>query len=240
MPDKEIIKTSFSRSHSTYHEAARIQRQMAVDLVQQIKKHRNQFDRVLELGVGTGLLTQSLTNQLVVETLYCNDLMDASHLIKTPHQFIIGDAEEITYPDHLDLIVSNAVVQWFDDLPQFFKKAANHLNPEGILAFTSFGPNNFKELRAVTGEGLAYFTLAQLEALIESDFEVVFSRETEVCLKFDSVKTLLKHLKETGVNALGGQRLTKSRYRQLIENYSTKNGSITLTYHPITMIVRKR
>ena len=240
MPNKEIVRNSFSRSHSTYHNAAIVQSVMATELVREIAKYQCQFNRVLELGVGTGLLTDQLTSQVKIETLFCNDLMDASNFVKRDCQFIVGDAEKVDYPDHLDLITSNAVVQWFDDLPRFLKKSANHLNKGGLIAFTTFGPNNFKELRQVTGQGLDYFSLPQLEKLLLSDYDLVFSFETEQVLKFKNIKGLLNHLKETGVNGLNGKALSKSLYRQLIQNYSTENGFLNLTYHPITLIAKKK
>ena len=239
MPNKEFVKNSFTRSHATYHDAAVIQSEMAQKLADELASVRVEYSRVLELGVGTGLLTQALSEKLKINALFCNDLMDASHLIQSTGQFIVGDAEQVDYPKHLDLITSNAVVQWFDDLPKFFQKSAQHLTKGGLLAFTTFGPNNFKELRKVTEQGLDYYNLVELKELLQPDYELIFCHESEVALSFSTVKSLLKHLKETGVNGLNGKSLTKSRYRQLLQDYPTENGSFNLTYHPITIVAQK-
>jgi malonyl-ACP O-methyltransferase BioC len=240
MLNKKIVKNSFARSHGTYHNSAVVQQQMAVRLATNVADRQKHFKRVLELGVGTGLLTEQLIKRVKIETLFCNDLMDSSRFIHSPCQFIVGDAEEVIYPHHLDLVVSNAVVQWFTKLPEFFQKVSAHLQPTGLLAFTSFGPHNFKELRQVTGQGLDYYSLDELVDLLAPDFELLVADESHQVLTFPGVRELLGHLKETGVNGLNSQALTKTKYRQLLNDYPCENGVASLTYHPLIILARKR
>ena len=236
MPSKIQVKNSFSKSHNSYHEAAVVQREMATRLVGQLSELNSSFGKVLELGSGTGVLTEQLLKQMKIQTLFCNDLTDCSSFKTEDTTFLPGDAEEIAYPENLDLIISNAVVQWFDDLPQFFEKSSAVLNRGGFLAFTTFGPENFREIRSVTQSGLDYRSLEELVGLLEQDYKVRFQREELVTLEFETPRTLLQHLKETGVNGLDKKSWTKTAYKDFCQNYPRLNQKCPLTYHPITII----
>lgn len=101
-----------------------------------------------------------------------------------------GDAETIALPDRLDLIASASAVQWFDDLPRFARKAGNLLETEGYIVLSTFGPENFREIKAVTDEGLDYYTREQLQELFESaGFLTLETLEYTRSLAFDTPST---------------------------------------------------
>ena len=64
-------------------------------------------------------------------------------------------------------------------------------------------------------------------------------------LEFSTVREILRHLKATGVTASGGRsRWTRSTLAAFEADYSARfrsgNRMLPLTYHPITLIARKR
>ena len=62
---------------------------------------------------------------------------------------LCADAERLPLADgSIDLIVSNATLQWCNDLGATFAECLRVLSPGGLLMFTTFGPDTLQELRA--------------------------------------------------------------------------------------------
>ena len=94
-PDKALIRKRFSRALDTYSEAADIQTDMADKLCSMISGYRTQFPVVLEIGAGTGLLTDRLDRMIVWEHRIVNDLAEEcsrSHSHRDKTTFLPGDA----------------------------------------------------------------------------------------------------------------------------------------------------
>ena len=74
----------------------------------------------LELGSGTGLLTKRIAKNIKFNNYYANDLVEKSKLyvqkLVPSANFICGNALKIKSPRKVDLIVSNAMFQWFENL----------------------------------------------------------------------------------------------------------------------------
>ena len=70
----KIIKNQFEKSMEKYNDNAVVQKITAEKLVQNLIKIRNDFDNVLELGSGTGLLTNELTKHINYKKYYANDV----------------------------------------------------------------------------------------------------------------------------------------------------------------------
>lgn len=50
--------------------------------------------------------------------------------------------------ERFDLLVSNCVFQWCEDLPRLFKECQRVLSVQGNLFFSSFGPDSLQELKS--------------------------------------------------------------------------------------------
>lgn len=109
---------------------------------------------------------------------------------------------------------------------------------------STFGPENFREIKAVTDEGLDYYTREQLQELFESaGFLTLETLEYTRSLAFDTPLDVLRHIRATGVNSIRHARWTKrelsdfeTRYRNGFRN---AEGQVTLTYHPVLLIAEK-
>ena len=73
MINKELIKKRFSKCITTYDENAKIQKRMAEKLFSLLE--RNDFDKILEIGCGTGLLTKIAVEKLNFRTYTANDMV---------------------------------------------------------------------------------------------------------------------------------------------------------------------
>jgi len=241
--DKRLVRLRFERSLPSYSEHALVQREMAERLLRALAaRGRRRFPRVLEFGCGSGLLTERLAAAFDYDSLVINDLVEECESLAggIPRSvFLPGDIESITVPDRLDLVVSNAVVQWLDDLPDVLERLRAKMNPGAVLAFSTFGPENLRETARLSGAGLAYRSIDQLKRVVGERFRVRLAEETIRRLYFDSPQDVLHHLRRTGVTGLSGRRWTSAVLRDFYANYDRlfrdANG-VSLTYHPIIMV----
>ena len=172
-----LIKNHFKKSMEKYNSNAVVQKELAAKLIEELIKFRSDFDNVLELGCGTGLLTTRAKEQLNFKNYYANDLIDKSkHYVEKiiPEiSFICGNAQKIKTSKPIDLIISNAMFQWFKDLTKVSNHYSSMLNKDGIIAFTTFSPDNFCEIRSLTGLTLEYKSIEQItEEIKEKSFSV--------------------------------------------------------------------
>lgn len=112
------------------------------------------------------------------------------------------------------------------------------------MALSTFGPDNFEEIRATTGDGLVYYTSAELAGLLkQAGLTIEEQKEYARRLEFGSPTDVLRHIKATGVNAIRKTRWTPRRLTDFETLYrsrfSTSSGTVTLTYHPILIVARK-
>ena len=128
--DKEAIAARFSRAASTYDGAAIVQRLMAERLVALLPEYEGLFaaskshddDTILELGCGTGLLTELLVTRYPNALLHAIDL--APGMIEHCRRrfdkqsgtvFEIGDAELFQPSFKPPLVAANCTFQWLAD-----------------------------------------------------------------------------------------------------------------------------
>lgn len=250
--DKTLIKKRFSRNLGTYDTLATVQRAIA-DRLGSILSHTDttNIKTGIEIGSGTGFLTHHLVRLFPAADWTANDLVTRSRDY-LPHDvtFVGGDGETLSLPEkRYDLIASASTVQWFDDLPGFIGRAADALRPGGILALSTFGPGNFREITATTGQGLDYYPLSMLETLFTTQgLHILAHEEWTEQQHYPTPTDVLRHLRLTGVNAVAAERWTHSRLRQFEADYraaytvkSAGNDKecVTLTFHPIILVAQK-
>lgn len=263
--DKTLLQKRFSRNLGTYDTLATVQRAIAgrIGSILADRVSSDAVKRGAEIGAGTGFLTRHLVRLFPRAEWTVNDLVPESrgYLPSTtpsgiPLRFSAGDGEVFPFENgRFDLIASASTVQWFDDLPGFVARAARGLAPGGILVLSTFGPENFREITATTGQGLEYYPLDELARILTAnDLRITAAEEWIEQQHYPAPTDVLRHLRLTGVNAVAAERWTHSRLRKFEADYrvaysvpaaetsvSEKGGeSVTLTFHPILLIAEKR
>lgn len=240
MVDKELIKKRFSKSLKTYEQNAVVQNQTAnILLAKLIESKDKNFDKIFEIGCGKGLLTRKIKKELVYKELLLNDLVNGF----SDSNFISGDCEKIEFPTTLNLLISNAVFQWIEDLPALFNKINSALTSDGVLAFTTFGEKNFHQIKKITNNSLDYLSQSKIEEILSKNFKIIYSHSEVIDLEFDSAYEILNHLKLCGTNALEKTKWTKKELINFIKKYDefiTDDCKFILTYHPMYFIAAKR
>lgn len=251
MFDKSEIKCRFRRSVDSYEENAYAQKSIVKRLVELVTGYpRLPRERILEIGCGTGLLTEQIRQMWPDAELMINDLVEemcaktAARCQLPADCCLAGDIERTELPGSFDLILSASTFQWLATPEETFARLARHLRPGGWLIFSSFGEENFKELKAVTGSGLTYHSLKEMEQMLAPHFDRIYMEESRQILQFDDPVDILRHVKKTGVNAnTSSGHWTRGRLEEFRQSYACrflKDGQCPLTYHPIYFVGRRK
>ncbi len=237
------IKRQFEKSMNSYDKNAIVQDLMASKLIIELTKISNEFETILELGSGTGLTTKRIAKNISFKNFYGNDLIEKSKIyvqkIIPNANFLCGNALKIKPPRKADLIISNAMFQWFDNLDKAINTLKLTLNQNGILAFSTFTPANFKELTELTGLTLKYKTEDEIkEILTQQGFEILYCESFYEEVKFNTPLELLAHMKNTGVNSLSDSTWSVKKIKDFCDKFSKKYPQTKLTYSPLIIICR--
>lgn len=225
MPEHtELLKRSFSRAADTYEAHARIQDYAAGQLAEIFCKAVNgrEPERILEIGAGSGLLTRRLCKYFPQAVYTANDITDSfgQEYARLGCRPFIGDAEKAAFPAGQDAVVSSSCFQWIKDMPQFLQKLADSLISGGMLCFSTYGPDNFLQVKSLTGCGLDYIPAAEFKRMLESaGFRVQACRAEKDTLHFGTALEMLRYFSATGVNGIRKTLWTPGRLESFEKRY---------------------
>ena len=245
--NKALVAQRFAKAGQSYVEHAVVQKQISAQLFKYLKVYCPQnLASVLEIGCGSGNLTHLFHSYFQVDQLFLNDLYeDVDQHFSTIQNiaWLIGDIEQLHLPQSLDAVISSSALQWMTDLPTLLHRIHDALKPNAYFGFSTFGSDNLTEIKQLTGQGLNYISLEFLKRQLEQqNFEVLFIEQEVKQIYFDHPKSVLQHLKATGVTATAqSHRWTKQSLQQFYLDYQQFYGEqgFSLTYHPIYVIARR-
>jgi len=233
---------SFSKAACRYDRFAALQKEIGLELLARIPE--KQYQHLLDVGLGTGWLTEQCAARFrgarTTGVDYALGMVE--HAKKRKIDAVLqADAQDLPFAErNFDLVISNCVYQWVEDLPRAFTESARVLKEKGDFFFTCFGSSTLKELReaidrqAPQGQGLLHhwhlLTNKNIEeALRAAGFKEVHALSTIKKEKFSDFSALLFWLKTIGANRvkrslfIGPQRLARAGvYYQ--EHFSVPDG----------------
>lgn len=138
---KNLVRHNFSRAIATYNQFGKTQQAIAADLGHKLS-YLPSPTSILEIGCGTGFLSQHLTGYKCLKVL--SDLSPAmvATLNKPTGLAVALDGELLPFQTTFDWIVSSLAFQWFEKPDYSLPLLKKHGN---TLAFTTLGQNNFHE-----------------------------------------------------------------------------------------------
>ncbi|MDF2529413.1 MAG: malonyl-[acyl-carrier protein] O-methyltransferase BioC [Gammaproteobacteria bacterium] len=135
--------------------ASLLQNEVSASLIERVQMIKQQPQSILDLGCGTGEFTYRLSKLYPKAKVIGLDIAEQrlkyakkQRLWFNKTRFVPGNIESLPFADNsFDLIVSNLSLYWVEDLAKAFKEIQRVLKPEGVLLFSSLGPDSLKELR---------------------------------------------------------------------------------------------
>lgn len=247
LPTKRDVRRSFGHAAATYDEHAFLQREIVNRLFDRLDYIKLEPKRVLDLGSGTGYVSEKCRARFPKTELIAIDLAPqmlsfakrqlpqtpalARLLGRSPSQhFICGDAETLPIANEsIDAVISSATLQWCDG-ELVTKEVARILKPNGLFMFTTFGPDTLKELRSAfrsvddkphINEFVDMHDLGDM--LVAAGFaDPVMDQET-ITLTYPDLKSMLRELKGIGAHNVLPDRarglMGKTQWQQLTNAY---------------------
>lgn len=241
---KANIAQRFTRSLSSYEHHATAQREIASRLLELLKDFApHKIDCVLEIGCGSGVYTHMLQKHLSAKQWHINDLCEACSNYVAADFFLAGDIENVPLDASYDLVTSASTFQWIANPALLLRKLNACLKTGGILAFSTFTPNNLFQIRTLTQAGLVYPSIEAWQKLLhQNGFQTNHISDHAITLTFDNARAVLKHLQHTGVTATQKHIWTKNRLLDFETQYRNRyetNGKLPLTYTPLYIIAQR-
>ena len=160
---------------------------------------------------------------------------------------LCGDMEALPLAaNSIGMVWSNLAMQWCNDLLTTFAELNRVLEVDGLLMFSTFGPDTLKELRtAFSGidrhNHLSRFTdMHDIgDMLVHSGFAEPVMDMEYITLTYDDVRGVLQDLKAIGAhNATAGRGqglMGKTAWKSLVENYESmrSNGKLPATFEVV-------
>jgi len=212
--DTRQVRRAFSRSAQSYDAAAQLQRLTEERLLESLAYWddpalaRGLPQVVLDLGSGTGHASRALQQRWPKAQVVAVDLalpmLQQLQRTQQPSRWpviarlnpfarqvqpVCADARALPLADaSVDVVFSNLCLQWVDDLPAALVELRRVLRPQGLLLFSTFGPDTLWELRDafacadeaphvspfcdIAGVGDALVAAGFFQPVVERDLEV--------------------------------------------------------------------
>ena len=240
---------SFSKRASSYDSQSFVQEDVNNRLLDRLNLIKHYKKDILEIGSGTGCLSQKLKQTYPSINLTSMDLSHEMLLIhknKNPHAKCINAKAEYPPFKHevFDTILSSLTLHWCEIDDSMFKKYHSLLKPEGLFLFSVAGPDTFKEFRKCPKEiynKLRFNNFVDMhyygDYLLNSNFKDPVVDNELITLEFSTFDKLLKSLRHTGTNISASnqnQTISKTEYKAIKSSlYCDSINAYELTYEII-------
>ena len=238
--DKARVRASFDRAASSYDAAAILQKNVREEMLSRLDLVKMTPQTILDAGCGTGhgtfALQKRFSNAHVVSLDLALGMLHQTHAqipwlkkILGKKNLLCADIESLPLANHsVDLVWSNLAIQWCNDLDQVLQEIKRVLKPDGLLMFSTFGPDTLKELRAASPVGATHVSrfidMHDIgDALTRAGFNAPVLDVEHYTLTYDHVKGVMQDLKAIGAhNATSGRArglLGKGFFQHLTQQY---------------------
>jgi malonyl-CoA O-methyltransferase len=225
--DRRLVRQRFGKAAEHFDQAAVLHREVARRMAERLEYIRLVPNALLDLGCGTGADLNLLAERYPQARRIACDF--AAPMLKkaaertawykrlfasSRPQLLCADAEQLPLPaGSVDFVWSNLMLQWLPDPLPALKEMNRVLAVDGLLMFSSLGPDTLKELRQALGEAPPhvhrFIDMHDIgDMLMAAGFaEPVMDMEV-LTLTYGSAKQLFTELRHSGsLNAaLGRQR----------------------------------
>jgi malonyl-CoA O-methyltransferase len=229
--DKTRVRKSFSRAAKSYDAAAIVQKLVREEMLSRLDLVKIKPRTILDAGCGTGLASHALQKRFnqgqVVSLDFAYEMLQQTRKIsifqslkslfsRASHSLICADIEALPLANaSIGLVWSNLAIQWCNDLDLAFQEFHRVLQPEGLLMFSTFGPDTLRELRTATDSATQnastsvnrFIDMHDIgDALVRAGFSAPVLDVERYTLTYDDVKSVMRDLKSIGAhNATDGR-----------------------------------
>jgi malonyl-CoA O-methyltransferase len=252
--DRLAARTSFDRASAGYEAAAGLQARVSAELLERLAAFDFAPRVVLDLGSGTGRVTRELKRRYPRALVIALDiapgmLREARRNQPLWRRFarVCADALRLPLkPASVDLVYSSLMLQWCEPLEQALGEVRRVLKATGFFAFSTFGPDTLKELRAAWAQADGHTHVNRFIDMHDIGQTLVRAGLAEPVLDVDRIElaypdtlALMRDLKAIGAhNVTAGRPRTltgRARLKRMSEAYEAfrRGDRLPATYEVI-------
>jgi malonyl-CoA O-methyltransferase len=254
--DRRQLRRAFGRAAPRYAAVAALQREVESRLLEQLDYlDERQPLRILDLGSGPGRAAGAMKKRWPKAEVIALDAalpmlreVPGNTRFWRPVRRVCADVSKLPLADQCtDVIFSSLCLQWLDDLPAVLTEFRRVLRPDGLLLFSTFGPDTLLELREAyqaVGETppLSPFAAIQQigDAMLAAGFKDPVLDRDRYTLTYPDLRSLMRELRDIGAGdarherrrGLGG----RARLQRVTEAYEPlrRDGALPSTWEVIT------
>ncbi|MDP1766338.1 MAG: malonyl-ACP O-methyltransferase BioC [Methylotenera sp.] len=225
--DKARARAAFGRAADTYDAAAILQKQVRDEMLSRLDLVKLTPQIILDAGCGTGVASHALQRRfeksqvisldfalpMLQKTRSARGNAGLAYHVKsllgiTKQNLLCADIESLPLANaSIGLAWSSLAIQWCNDLDAALREFHRVLQPEGLLMFSTFGPDTLKELRAATSGQTGETSVSRFidmhdigDALVRAGFSAPVLDVERFTLTYDDVKSVMRDLKNIGAH----------------------------------------
>jgi malonyl-CoA O-methyltransferase len=256
--DRPGVRAAFDRASARYEAAAVLQARVADELLNRLELFKFTPGVVVDLGAGTGRMTSELKRRYRRALVVALDLAPGMLREARKHQQLFrrfervcGDAVRLPFADaSVDVVVSSLMLQWCDPPDPAFAEIRRVLKPDGLVAFSTLGPDTLRELRTAWAEAdgtsntynhVNHFTDMHDvgDALVRAGLSEPVLDVDRLQLTYPDALALMRDLKTIGAHNVTAGRpralMGRERLRRMQDAYETfrRDGRLPATYEVV-------
>lgn len=265
--DKREVARAFGRAATSYDAHAVLQREVLTRLDERLDLMSISPKRIVDAGCGTGLgmgmLQARYPDAEIIGLDLALPMLQAARgqepaqglaaFIKrllpkgTRKAFVCADIERLPLKkSSIDLVWSSLALQWVSDPEAAFRELHRVIAPQGLLLFSTFGPDTLKELRQAFADVDGGSHVSRFldmhdvgDMLVHAGFQHPVMEMEMLALTYADLKSLMRDLKGIGAHNAAADRargmMGKTAWHRLQQAYEAfrKAGRLPASYEVI-------
>jgi len=258
--DKKQVRRAFSRAAPRYDAAAVLQREVCGRMLEKLDYIKLKPACLIDVGSGTGWGTRQLGGRYPAAEIVALDI--AFGMLQVARgtsgwwkklfagkreRFVCADVEALPLAaNSAQMVWSNLALQWCNDLPATFSELNRVISTEGLLMFSTFGPDTLQELRTAFHGVDGYNHVNRFadmhdigDMLMAAGFADPVMEMEKLTLTYADAKAVMQDLRSIGAhNATAGRApgmMGRAAWQRVTENYERlrRDGKLPATFEII-------
>jgi malonyl-CoA O-methyltransferase len=204
--DRAAARRRFEQAARTYPDATRLEGEVGARMLERLHYVRIAPRRILDAGSGPPdrALGKRYPGAEVVAVDFALSMLRAGKrgLFSRNPQRVCADLARLPLADGVvDLVWCNMALHWLPDPLAAFREFARVLAPEGLLMFSTLGPDALKELRAAAGPNRVHGFIDMHDIgdmLLAAGFAAPVMDMEMIRFEYTTQKSLLEDLRASG------------------------------------------